>query len=409
MNKFIEIKNVIFYLLLVLVVLGLIQVFISPDLLSSSNLLNWDAIHYHWIASKEYEGFRVAFFPLFPLIWKFLAVGVLGIVIFNSLIFLISFYFLLKSMELKRLELLLYLSIPSFIFFYLPYSEAVFFASSVLMLLGVQKKYLWMTLLGLFLCTISRPAFTILIPALIIMEFLCETKNRQMFVRILLYIFVSTLALGLVGLIQYHDTKKWFEFFSVQQGWGNHLQIPHFPLSSWGGNMITRLDGIAFLFGLISGITLLLYIFRARVLKMIVIPKEVVLSLAYLGGITLTVFLFRGGALFSLNRFIFATPFIVVAVNYFLKQNFTISNKKLIFIFLILIIYWLSFGSYVHIQAFLKYFAVSIYVLLFFAIKSNHPLIGKVAAVIFIGVNLIFQIFFYCHFLLSEGSTGFVG
>ena len=173
--------------------------------------------------------------------------------------------------------------------------------------------------------------------------------------------------------------------------------------------MIARLDGVAFIFGLISGVCLVLYILRVNFLKAKSIPKDVILSLAYLGGITLTVFLFRGGALFSLNRFLFATPFIIMAVNYFLKQNFSFSNRKLILILFILIIYWLSFASYVHIQAFLKYFAVSVYVLLFFMIKSEHSALRKMAIVSFISVNLFFQVYFYGHFLLSEGSSGFVG
>ena len=308
MKKNIEIKIISFYLVLVAGVLGLIHIFISPYILSASNFLNWDAKHYHWIASKGYEGFRVAFFPLFPLIWRFLTVGATGIVIFNSLLFLISFYFLIKSLQLKRFEIVLYLSIPSFIFFYLPYSESVFFALSVALIWGLQKKLFWLTLLALFLCTLSRPAFTILIPALIVMELVCEKRNFQMVFRIFMYCIISLIAIAIVGLIQYQDTKKWFEFFSVQAGWGNHLQTPHFPLSSWGGNMIARLDGVAFIFGLISGVCLVLYIFRVNFMKAKSIPKEVILSLAYLGGITLTVFLFRGGALFSLNRFLFATP-----------------------------------------------------------------------------------------------------
>ncbi len=409
MKKFIEIKIISFYLLFVAGVLGFIYTFISPNLLTSSHFLNWDAKHYQWIASKGYEGFRVAFFPLFPLIWRFLAVGATGIVIFNALLFLISFYFLMKSLQLKRFETVLYLSIPSFIFFYLPYSESVFFALSVALIWSVKKKLFWLTLLSLFFCTLSRPAFTILIPALIVMELVCEKRNFQMVFRIFMYCIISLIAIAIVGLIQYQDTKKWFKFFSVQEGWGNHLQIPHFPLSSWGGNMIARLDGVAFIFGLISGVCLVLYILRVNFMKAKSIPKEVILSLAYLGGITLTVFLFRGGALFSLNRFLFATPFIIMAVNYFLKQNFSFSNRKLILILFILIIYWLSFASYVHIQAFLKYFAVSVYVVLFFMIKSEHSALRKMAIVSFISVNLFFQVYFYCHFLLSEGSSGFVG
>ncbi len=409
MHKFKEAQIIGFYILFFVLIIGSITFFTSPNLLSKSNFLNWDAAHYHWITLKGYNWYRVAFFPLFPLIWKMLGFGVYGITLLNSLLFLTSFYFLVKSMNLIRFELLLYLSIPSFIFFFLPYSESIFFCCTVVIILGVRKKLFWLVLFGIFLCTLSRPAFTVLIPALILMELISELRDKAMLKRILGYVFVSFLGVLLVGIIQYNDTKEWFTFFKIQSLWGNKLQIPHLPFTSWGGNMITRLDGVALLFGASSGIVLFLFIFKSIKFKSVSIPKEVLLSLGYLGGITMTVLIFRGGCLFSLNRFVFATPFIIVVINYFLSQKFTFSNKKLGLFLFLLIIYWLSFASYVHIQAFLKYFLVSIYVLLFLGVKSNSPKISKVSMIGFILLNLIFQVLFFKQFLLSHDGIGFVG
>jgi len=103
------------------------------------------------------------------------------IVFFNSILFLISFYFLIRTLETSTLETILYLSIPSFIFFYLPFTESIFFASSTLLLFGLKNKKIHFVVTGLLLCTLSRPAFIIFIPALIITELLSEKSINNWF------------------------------------------------------------------------------------------------------------------------------------------------------------------------------------------------------------------------------------
>lgn len=390
-------------------VLGILRFVFYPGLFSESNFVNWDAEHYSFIKEKGYEGFRVAFFPFFPMLWRFSTLGVHGILFLNAFIYIGAFYCLMKSMRLKFYETVLYLSIPSSIFYFLPYSEAVFFVSATVLLLGVKKQKIFLVLVGLFLCTLARPSFTILIPALFIMEFLGNENRKQIVTNCLLYCAVSALGIGVVGWIQYQQTGEWFQFFAVQKGWGNYLQMPQFPLRSWGGNMIVRLDGVALFFGVMTGIVLVLFLVRSQRVQLIHLPKEVILSLAYVAGITASVFLFRGGSLFSLNRFVFAVPFIMIAVNYYLNSEFCFSNKQLGIALFILVLYWLSFASYVHIQAFLKFLAASLYVVLVFGLKSNSSIIQKISIYALILVNFIFLIIFYIHFLTTEGEVGFVG
>lgn len=409
MKEMKEIRIIAVYVVIFLLIMGIVTSIYVPDLFASNHFLNWDATHYYSIKNGDYTDFRLAFFPLFPMLWKILHLGIYGVVLLNSIIYFLAFYFLIKSLDLNRSETVLYLSIPSAIFFFLPYSESIFFACSTLMILGVKKDKTNIVLLGLLLCTMARPAFTVLIPALFLMEFLSKATLKNKIINTLSYCFVSLVGILIVGIVQHHFTGKWFQFFEVQQGWGNYIQLPQFPLRSWGGNMITRLDGVALIFGLLSGAMLLLHLLKVKFLKSIEISKEVILSLAYLGGITLSVVLFRGGSLFSLNRFVFAAPFIIVAVNFFLKQEFFFSKKQLGFIFLLLIFYWTSFGSYVHIQAFLKYGAVSLYLLLFAAMKSENRRIMSYSYLLFIGINLFFQVYLYVHFLMTEGEVGWVG
>jgi hypothetical protein len=400
-----ELKIIILYpIFFGLIILLLTQLF-YPGLLNSQNFLNADAGHYSWIRINGYEGFRVAFFPLFPLIWKTLSVGIYGIVIFNAVLFLFSFYLLIRALKATPWETVLYLSIPGFIFFYFPFSESVFFAASTILLIGLMGRKVHFILIGLLLSTLARPAFAIFIPALVITEFFGEKIIRQTFIRLMLYLAVILAGICIVGLVQYIYTGEWFRFFSVQEEWGNKLQVPKLPLTSWAGGLIVRLDGAALLFGVTAGIVLLLWIFKFRIFKMMDIPKEVVFSLAYLAGISISVLLFRGGCLFSLNRFVFAVPFIIVAVNFLKKQDIRLNYRNLLTGFLLIFIFFLLFGSYNHIQNLLNFMLLSLYLSLILVIKSRNDKVSRYAMILLTGINIFFQIFFYIRFL----NGGWIG
>lgn len=404
MNKIIE--NRIFwigiYVCMFLLALVFIQQLWFTKLFNEINFLNWDAEHYQYIKEKGYKDFRVAFFPLFPLFWKLLSVNTYAIVIINGLIFLFSFYLLIKYLKIRKIELiLLYLSIPSFIFFYLPYSEALFFVFSAIILLGIRNKKDYLIYIGLFLSILSRPAFTIFIPALLILEFLGkrEQKRNQ---RILTYLLITVLGLMVVGVIQYLDTGKWFEFFNAQKGWGNHLQLPKLPLTSWAGGFIVRTDGFACLIGGIAGTYLLYILLNSRRFSQNLPQREIIFSLAYLGGITLSVLMFRGGSLFSLNRFVFATPFIILVLNYWITKEIYLTIKKIIYIGGLIMLFWLLFGSYAHLREMTKFTMLSLYALLIFAMKSDKLVVQKISLYGLILLNFSFQIIFFVRFLQGD-------
>ena len=397
-----DIVAIFIYMLLFIVTLVGIQQIWSSELFDTIHFLNWDADHYNFIKEKGYKDFRLAFFPLFPIIWRFLDVGVYAIILINSLIFFISFYILIKNLEIKGVkEILMYLFIPSFVFFYLPYSESIFFLCSLIIILGLKNNKNYLVYIGLFLSILSRPAFTVFIPALIITQLLNRNKEK-ISLTIGFYLLVSILGIISVGIIQFYDSGEWFKFFSEQKNWGNHLQIPKLPLTSWAGGFIVRTDGFAFLIGILSGSFLSALILKLKWVKDAVLPKEVIFSLAYLGGITIAVLLFRGGSLFSLNRFVFATPFIIVVLNYWIRQQFNLKIKKLLLIFGLIFIFWFLFGSYVHIQQIIKFGLLSLYATLIFALKSDKEIIRKYSLILLIIINFSFQIIFYIRFLNGD-------
>jgi hypothetical protein len=404
MKKYAEIKIIGLYAVLFMIIIVGLKHFLFKELLNGNNFLNWDAEHYHWIKENGYEGFRIAFFPLFPLIWRVLHVDVFGIVLVNGIIFLVSFFLLVRDLKLSVVEILTYISVPSFIFFFLPYTESIFFLSSAVLLIGLKYDKVPLVCLGLFVATLSRPAFTIFIPALIISELLGGNKNKLL-IRLGIYLAVTLVGMFLVATIQYLDTGEWFKFFGVQKGWGNELQFPRLPLTSWAGGLIVRLDGVALLIGVIAGGFLAALLLRLRSIREINISKEVIFSLAYLGGITLSVLIFRGGSLFSLNRFVFATPFIIVAFNFWFRQKFNFKPKQLLFIFGLIFLFWLLLGSYTHIQTLARFLLLTFYVSLIFIMKSDKIPVKNLATVLLILLNITFQIIFYIRFL----NGGWVG
>lgn len=393
------------YALFFILVVFFINRIFFPGLLNPQNFLHWDSEYYDLIKSYGYEGRRVAFFPLFPMVWRGLSTGIYGIAIANSLIFISSFITLCLILKVKPLEAILYMSIPSFFFFYLPYSESVFFACCVLLIAGLKTKNHLAVLAGLFFASVSRPAFTVFVPAYIITEIIISKADKNFVLRILSFMGVALAGFLVVGLIQHWYTTEWFTSFSAQKYWDNKLRIPKFPLTSWSDGKIIRLDGSALLFGTISAITILVLLYRVKSEKMINIPAEVVFSLSYLAGISASVLLFRGGSLFSLNRFFFAVPFIIVVTHYWLSKGPALTIRQLMIIFFLISAFWLLFSSYSHIQTFLRYLFLTIYMLLVFIMRLEVPAARRVSLFLMIILNFSFQIFFCIKFL----NGGWVG
>jgi hypothetical protein len=104
MKKLKEIKTIILYLFVFICAISIINQYFDFTLLIEKNFLNWDAEHYAFIKDHGYDGFRIAFFPLFPLIWKVIPVDAIWISIINAGIFLTSIYILIKQFGIKKYE-----------------------------------------------------------------------------------------------------------------------------------------------------------------------------------------------------------------------------------------------------------------------------------------------------------------
>jgi len=115
----------------------------QPVLPSEKDLsIVWDGYHYTNIKNDGYSynparQSNVAFFPGFPYLWKYSGLNAFGISLINLLLFLTGLFFLVREFAIRQRDALLFLSLPSLFFMFVPYSEALFFAASSILLIGL--------------------------------------------------------------------------------------------------------------------------------------------------------------------------------------------------------------------------------------------------------------------------------
>lgn len=308
----------------------------------------FDTAHYHAIAASGYAvPTDAAFFPAFPYIWRWLAFPAWAMGLVNLLIWLVGLGFISMAYHVQRRAIVMAALVPQVLFFAIPYSESLFFLAGVCIVAGLARQQRGLIYAGIFFAALVRPTAAVLIPALFIARLLSGVKWRQSVKISLIEAFVGLAGVCTVFGIQYLDTGNWGSFFAAQATWGNQLGWPRLPFQSWGGDLITLIDAMALFVGLLAGRTL----WRTRrggIAQLHVVER---FGLAGLFITALLVLFTRGGDLFSLNRFIFATIFFPLALSAWSRIAFRV--KELFVIWLVWGIFSLSIRSYVHIEYFL--------------------------------------------------------
>ncbi|ANI89379.1 hypothetical protein A9P82_08790 [Arachidicoccus ginsenosidimutans] len=392
---------------------------------TNKNLINWDAVWYKKIQEAGYHyseatGGTMAFFPLFPFLWRWFGLNVIGITIFNYLIFLLGFYLLSNNQKWSFKQNLLFLSTPSLFFCFVPYSEALFFLGSSLLLIGLNKDRIAIILLGLIITTLTRSVGVVFIPALIFTYFYLsnEKSYKHNLLRILLGTAVIISGSLIAFLVQYLYTGKWFVFFEVQKHWRRQFQIPTLPLTTISNFNMLWLDGMAFLFALLAGFYILFLLLSnyKNPLNKIKVRPEVLFSLVYVAMIGFIATFFSGvrskdygTSLMSINRFIFATPFFIIFTLEF-SNNKEIDRKlKGLAFTVIMMISWLMLGldrkipgneSYFPTLSY--FFNMTVFVVLYMYIQFKP---GSKWLYFIYCINLIIMAFLFNRFL----NAGWVG
>ena len=291
---------------------------------SSASLIAGDA---GWYESIRRNGYvpnptgqsNLAFFPLFPYFWRVLGLGSVGISVLNACLFLVSSTWLAQTFNLRRYQVLLLLSIPSVLFCFAPYTEAMFFFFGTILLRGLHRRQLGYTVLGLLGCCLTRSAASLFVPAFILAEVLaCSSRAEvpRLLLRLGAGLATIAAALALVMYMHYLATGNPFVFFDTQQYWSHRLYWP-LPriLHSGGGTPMLGLDLLALFIGLFALCVSLALGIRwlsgwRRPVAVAMPSRAFTFSLAYCTGILFVILLFYyNGDIANISRYLLATPF----------------------------------------------------------------------------------------------------
>ncbi len=398
-----------------------------PD---NGNVTWFDAGWYRSIRDNGYDYHsdkqsNVAFFPLFPYLWRLLHLNNIRMGLANWIICFMSMALLKRSLRLQNREVLLFLSLPSMVFMYLPYTEASFLFFCTFFIIGRYENKQYWILLGLFFSSLIRPTAIFYVPAIIFSEVVSAVLNgenwRPTLKRILLYSGVSALALLTVAILQRYQTGSWFLFFDVQgKFWNHRFSAPRIPFTTWTEARILWLDAIALTFGIVAALFSLVWAVRAFLKKQNVGPSPsaiVLFSSAFLSLTVFSVVFFdarntsEGTTLLSLNRYILASPFFIVFLWHVLKSGARLKEYAVLFVLALLTI-WICLypwdGEYEmlknHIlktnRAVLYLGVVSVYIVSFLLMKLDDIRADLMGGIYLL--NMFLQIYLLNEFLTKN-------
>ena len=335
--------------------------------LTQAAFTHWDAAHYLYIRDHGYDAQRTAFFPLFPFLWRALGLPPIQMGLANGLLFALSFAGLAWQFGWSLRQQVLLLAVPSLLFMGLPFSEAVFFAGSVLVLIGLRREQLGIYCLGLLVCCLGRAVAITFLPAIVATAVLTRRHWRHAVWTAGAASSAALLGIGLSMLVQHSAGHRWFAFLEAQKLWDTRLRWPGWPLHNWGGDFASLFEAPSFAVGLACLVGLAALAWRHwRQPLPAATRAPLIFSLAYLAAVTLIVVFTKGGALVSLSRYVYATAFFAVSLAAVVERR--LSSRQLLTVFVGLELLWLAlFSATNHIRTLLQFSGVSLLVLLWLA------------------------------------------
>lgn len=388
---------------------------------TNESLMQWDAGWYESIVENGFsynpdQQSNIAFFPLFPLIWKITSFSPVLISVLNLIFMMSGMLILYKTFQIKSIQIfLLLLSIPSLFFCYVPYSEALFFFSGSLIIYGLKNNN-WIAVLGIFLAGMTRSVSLIFIPVILfskLYNYHPDKNNAKLIKETSFLVLSSIVSLLLAQYVQYRESGIFFAIFKAQMAWNRLLGLPKLFLTTWDEGRLIWLDGSAFLAGLVSTYYCLSLLFKKLKSKQKTVSSGFLFSVAYLAVVTITTLVYSGEdalggtTIYSLNRFVFATPFFLTFLFIVLKGNRI--HRKMIVNFLIMIvitgILFNMFGNLHYLDTFvLPFFKTIIYFAVMFLYSFLYLLIIKtdIRKNLWLGIylcNLFLQIYLFNAFI----------
>lgn len=395
------------YFCVVLALFLLYATSIKSTSFESNVLYNFDAEHYNEIKNNGYTNFsglngdERAFFPLFPLIWKYSHLSHIGISIFNFVLYCFSQSLLFATLNVTKKQLFVLTSFPSLMFMMLPYSESLFYLGSVMLIMGLIKKNQALLLFAFFFISMVRPAYTILLPAYILTTLLTERQTKTILIKSLSATIAVFIGVGIVALLQFSDSGEWLGFIKAQQGapWFNTLKLPSLPYRSWAQFPPMPIDALAFTISVCCLLIVLKPLYDKLVnTRLSKVDATHLISMFYILGIGLAVYFFRGGSFHSLNRFVFCTVFIQLFLLFLWNSTHMLSNQYLYIVLCVFTIVWFFFNGFTHFRLILSYFGVSFYLVSLFRLHSSITWVRYATFFYLLLCHVVVHIFFLYGF-----------
>lgn len=189
---------------------------------------NFDGVHYLTLAQKGYFGTALiqAFFPLYPLVIRFLETIqgnflTSGLVISN-LSFLLVLFLFKKLLRLDGhdsfLAIILLLLFPTSFFFGALYNESLFMVLALASFILARKKHWWLVALTVSLASATRVVGIFLLPALL-WEFCQSEIASKKKINSKIWLGLVIILLGSTGLLAF--------MFYLNQAFGDPLYFFH--------------------------------------------------------------------------------------------------------------------------------------------------------------------------------------
>jgi hypothetical protein len=384
--------------------------------ISAQKLVHYDAGFYADISCCHYkylpgQASNMAFFPLFPMLWRLLEVSPEGMATINLLLFYISVALLRKSFSLNFWKTLFLLSIPSCIFNMIPYSESLFYFFGTLLILGLKHNKNLLIFLGILGAGLAKTSgmFFLATGLFLLFTQIKKQDKRDAIIKFSIILAAQLLSFFTGAFIQYSETGVAFEFLHQQQHWGHGWHWPEIPMISIEDMKMIWLDAMAhfitFLCALLS-----LSVLRKKVLNLNWKPSaERIFATAYLAiYFPFMLLYFDTGNLWSVNRFVFASPFFALLVIYYFKKNWLNRSGQGFLLFIAALLLWNLYGVYFgapelsNIQNYQQVLWIMfIGVMLYFVAFHKSRKISHYLPWI-VGTNLIFQYVLFARFLTMQ-------
>lgn len=202
-----------------------------------SRLGNWDGGHYLAIAELGYRAeFQYAFFPLYPMLVRFLNLPLQNYLISAILISVgssfLTFHLLYKLIAMdfdKKIAekvILFLLLFPTSFYFLTAYSEGLFFFLTVATFYFLKKKHLFLATLFATLASGTKISGLAVVLALLIDIKLTYGFNKRSW-----YVLLSPLGFVLYCWFLFNQTGDPFYFLTAENHWQRYITVP--GISFW--------------------------------------------------------------------------------------------------------------------------------------------------------------------------------